>query len=218
MEQTLRRGAIIVCGGQSTRMGRDKATLPFGPECLLQRVVRLVGEVVPSQNIVIVAAREQPLPQLSSEIRIARDEHQNRGPLEGLAAGFRGLGTDVDAAYATSCDVPLLVPAFVSRMFELLGNHEIAVPHDGERFHPLAAVYRPTVLTHIVKLLAADQLRLRYLFEEAPTKKVPVDDLRSVDPSLSTLENLNAPDDYLKVLAAAGFPQPNEMAQEDGLP
>jgi molybdopterin-guanine dinucleotide biosynthesis protein A len=198
-------------------MGRDKATLPFGPESLLQRVVRLVGEVVDRHNIVIVAASEQRLPQLPPEIRIARDERQNRGPLEGLAAGFRGLGTDVDAAYATSCDVPLLVPAFVSRMFELLGDHEIAVPHDGERFHPLAAVYRPTVLTHIVKLLAADQLRLRYLFDEASTRKVPVDELRSVDTSLSTLENLNAPDDYLNALSAAGFPQLGDMPQEGGL-
>ena len=45
---------IILCGGRSTRMGRDKATLPFGPELMLQRVVRLLGEAV--QRIVIVAA------------------------------------------------------------------------------------------------------------------------------------------------------------------
>ena len=44
----MRRGAIILCGGASSRMGRDKAWLPFGPdEVMLQRVVRLVGEVVP---------------------------------------------------------------------------------------------------------------------------------------------------------------------------
>ena len=42
----MRRGAIILCGGKSSRMGRDKATLPFGPELMLQRVVRLIGEVV----------------------------------------------------------------------------------------------------------------------------------------------------------------------------
>src|SRR5262249_15354491 len=119
----MRRGAIIVCGGQSTRMGRDKATLPFGPETLVQRVVRLIGEVVDPRCTVVVAAIGQSLPQLPSQIRIARDERQSRGPLEGLAAGFRMLGSDVDAVYATSCDVPLLIPAFVNCMFELLSDH-----------------------------------------------------------------------------------------------
>ena len=50
-------GGIVLCGGQSTRMGRPKAWLPFAGELMLQRVLRLLGTVV--QPIVVVAAPEQ---------------------------------------------------------------------------------------------------------------------------------------------------------------
>lgn len=201
----MRRGAVILCGGQSSRMGRDKATLPFGPECMLQRVVRLVGEVVDFSRTVVVAAPGQTLPELPPTIRVARDERQNRGPLEGLAAGLTLLQHDVDAVYATSCDVPRLVPPFVARMFEELGDFDAAVPRDGQYHHPLAAVYRTSVLSCIQRLLAADRLRPRFLFDEVKTREIAVDDLRSVDPTLATLENLNHPGDYQAALTAAGF-------------
>lgn len=208
----MRPGAIILCGGKSSRMGRDKATLPFGPECMLQRVVRLVSEVVPPVSIVVVAAPSQVLPDLPAAVRVARDERQDRGPLEGLAAGLRALAGQVDAVYATSCDVPLLVPAFVARMFDLLGEHQIAVPRDGEHHHPLAAVYRASVLPAVQKLLDADRLRPRFLFDEVDTREVPVEELRRIDPTLSTLENLNRPGDYRAALMAAGFPIPADLA------
>jgi molybdopterin-guanine dinucleotide biosynthesis protein A len=201
----MQTGALILCGGKSTRMGRDKATLPFGPELMLQRVVRLLGEVVDHRNIVIVAAPEQLLPHLPAGLTVARDERHGRGPLEGIAAGLTALCPEVDAAYVTSCDVPLLVPAFVTRMFELLGDHDIAVPCEEEQFHPLAAVYRPSILPLVQQLLKADRLRPRFLFDEARTRSVTIEELRPVDPDLQTLVNLNHPEDYQAALHAAGF-------------
>ncbi len=190
-------------------MGRDKATLPFGPEVMLQRVVRLIGEAVPLENMVVVAAANQALPELPVGVQVVRDEREYRGPLEGLATGLSAVADRADAAYATGCDVPLLVPAFVDRMFTLLGDFGIAVPFDGQHHHPLAAVYRPAVLPHIQKLLDADRLRPRFLFDEVRTREIPVDDLRAVDPQLSTLENLNYEHDYAAALAAAGFTVPS---------
>ena len=201
----MEKGAIILCGGKSSRMGRDKATLPFGPELMLQRVIRLVSQVVTPQRIVVVTAPGQQLPEISREITVTHDERQDRGPLEGLAAGLRVTDKNVDAVYVTSCDVPLLVPAFIERMFELIKDHEIAVPRDGQHHHTLAAVYRLSVLDHVQQLLGADRLRPRFLFDEVNTREVPVDELRLVDPELATLENLNHPEDYLKALSVAGF-------------
>ncbi len=186
-------------------MGRDKATLPFGPEQMLQRVVRLIGEVVDSQNVVVVAAPGQALTALPGGVTVTHDSHQYRGPLEGLSAGFRALGDRVDAVYATGCDVPLLAPAFVDQMFEFLGDHDIVVPCEGQYHHPLAAVYRPIVLAKIEELLAAERLRPRFLFDEVRTREIHADDLRGVDPQLATLKNLNSPEDYFSALAAAGF-------------
>jgi molybdopterin-guanine dinucleotide biosynthesis protein A len=201
----MKKGAIILCGGKSSRMGRDKATLPFGPELMLQRIIRLLSEVVNPSGIVVVAAQEQRLPKLPDGMIITRDERPDRGPLEGLAAGLRAIPESIDAVYATSCDVPLLIPAFVEKMFDLLGEVDIAVPRDGQFHHPLAAVYRPRVLTVIQRLLDEDRLRPRFLFEKVMTVEVGVENLRDVDPGLSTLMNLNHPEDYQAALDAANL-------------
>ena len=201
----MQTGVIILCGGKSSRMGRDKATLPFGPELMLQRVVRLIGEVVAVENTVVVTAPNQMLPPLPREVLIAHDAQEYLGPLAGLAMGLAALADRVDAVFATGCDVPLLVPAFVERMFDLLGDHDAAVPFDGKHYHSLAAVYRVSVLGPIEVLLNAERLRSRDLFNEVRTRAVSVEELRDVDPRLSTLENLNHERDYQAALRAAGF-------------
>jgi molybdenum cofactor guanylyltransferase len=189
---------IVLCGGQSKRMGRPKAWLPFGGELMLPRVVRLLREVV--DPIVVVAASEQDVPPLPAEVQLVRDEEPDRGPLQGLAAGLAAVPKTADAAYLTSCDVPFLQPAFVRRLIELLGNHRICVPHVGEYHHPLAAVYRLDVLQAVHQLLAENRLRPVFLFEQVPTRIVEATELADVDPTLQTLRNLNTPEEYAAAL------------------
>ena len=196
-------GGIVLCGGKSTRMGVPKASLPFGPETMLQRVVRLLGTVV--SPIVVVAAQEQPLPKLPDDVTITRDEREQRGPLEGLRAGLRALPNSVDIAYVTSCDVPLLVPPFVERLIELLGDHDIAVMEIDGFPHPLSAVYRRETLPHVESLLAKDRLRPVFLFDAVRTRRVQPEEMVSVDPELHTLRNLNTREDYLQALSEAGL-------------
>jgi len=196
-------GGIVLCGGRSTRMGSPKALLPFGGETMLQRVVRLLGAVV--SPIVVVAAPEQELPLLPPSVVVTRDEHEDRGPLEGLRAGLKGLPEGVESAYVTSCDVPLLVPQFVSRMAELLGDYDIAVMEIDGFAHPLSAVYRRRTLPHVEALLAADRRRMIFLFDAVKTRRVQPSEMVSVDPDLLTLRNLNTREDYLNALTAAGL-------------
>jgi molybdopterin-guanine dinucleotide biosynthesis protein A len=184
-------------------MGLAKATLPFGPELMLQRIVRILSGIV--RPVVVVAAPRQQLPPLPADVLIARDEREGRGPLEGLLVGLTAVAGHADAAYATSCDVPLLQPAFVEAMIARLGDAEIAVPVEGQFPHPLAAVYRTSVLPHIRELLAMDRLRPAFLFERVKTHRVPVEALQTADAGLATLRNLNRPEDYLGALAEAGF-------------
>jgi len=184
---------IILCGGQSKRMGRPKAWLPFGDELMLPRVVRLLSEV--ASPIVVVAAPDQDLPPLPPDITVVRDEERGRGPLQGLAAGLETLIGRADAAYVSSCDVPFLRPQFVRRMIELLGEASICVPKVGEHHHPLAAVYRVSVLPAVRQLLARDRLRPFFLFEAEPTRVVLAEELAD-DPQLQSLRNLNTPEEY----------------------
>jgi len=194
-------GGIILCGGLSTRMGTSKALLPFGPETMLQRIVRLLSTVV--SPVVVVAAAEQVLPDLPADVIVTRDEEQGRGPVEGLRAGLKALPETVDGAYVTSCDVPLLVPDFVRRMLDLLADHDIAVLEIDGVPHPLSAVYRRNTLPHVEGLLAQNRLRPVFLFEAVRTRRVQPAEVLSTDPELLTLRNLNTREDYLAALSIA---------------
>jgi molybdopterin-guanine dinucleotide biosynthesis protein A len=199
----MRTGAIVLAGGKSSRMGTPKALLPFGPETMLQRVVRILADLV--SPIVVVAADGQELPPLPPGVIVTHDEREGRGPLEGLRAGLKALPADVGRAYVTSCDVPLLVPAFVTRILELSEGHDIAVMEIDGFTHPLSAVYRRDTLPHVEALLAADRLRPVFLFDAVRTRRVQTSEMIGVDPDLRTLRNLNTPADYQQALADAGL-------------
>lgn len=202
----MKRGAIILCGGQSTRMGVPKWSLPFGPETMLARVVRLVGTVC--EPLVLVRAAGQVLPDFDKQIIIADDARPDRGPLEGIAAGLAALPDEVEAAYLTTCDAPLVVPAFIERLFELLGDESAVAPvHEGF-VYPLSAVYRTRLLDVVSTLLEAERLRPSDLFDLVATRRVSSQELRDVDPRLDTLKNLNTPEEYQAALAQAGFTAP----------
>jgi molybdenum cofactor guanylyltransferase len=196
----MKTGAIVLCGGKSSRMGSSKALLPFGPETMLQRVVRLLETVV--SPIVVVAASDQQLPPLPPDVIVTRDEREGRGPLEGLRAGLKALPVDVDAAYVTSCDVPLLVPGFVRQMIDLADGYDVAVVEQDGFAHPLSAVYRRATLPYVEDLLAHDRLRPAFLFEAVNTRRVASAQL-TADPELRTLRNVNTRDDYEQALADA---------------
>jgi molybdopterin-guanine dinucleotide biosynthesis protein A len=201
-------------------MGQPKAWLPFSNEFLLQRIVRTVQEVV--DPVIVVAAPDQGIPELSSNVTIIHDEIEGRGPLQGLASGLRELTHKVDYVYLSSCDVPFLKAGFVKRVVSILlqdkggvnlpdtpmrgltspTRSEIAVPRVGNRFHPLAAVYSTSVLPQILKLLAADQLRLTSLFDIVSTRVIEQNELTDVDPEFDSLRNLNTPEDYDAALHA----------------
>jgi molybdenum cofactor guanylyltransferase len=140
----------------------------------------------------VVAAREQMLPKLPDNVTVTRDEREERGPLEALRAGLKALPNFVDAAYVTSCDVPLLVPGFVERMVELLGDHDIAVMEIDGFPHPLSAVYRRDT-------------RPVFLFDAVRTRRVRPEEMTTVDRELRTLRNLNTREDYLAALSEAGL-------------
>jgi molybdopterin-guanine dinucleotide biosynthesis protein A len=195
-------GGIVLAGGKSTRMGTSKAMLPFGPETMLQRVVRLLSEVV--APIVVVAAEDQDLPELPPGVIVARDERKGLGPLEGLRAGLKALPAGVDAAYVTSCDVPLLVPGFVRQMIELADGYDIAVMDIDGFAHPLSAIYKRSILPRVEDLLSKDQLRPVFLFDSMKTRRIRPDEI-TADPDLRTLRNLNTPDDYHRALDEAGI-------------
>jgi len=202
---------IVLCGGRSQRMGREKATLPFGDEFLLQRVVRLLGAV--ANPIVVVAAGLQQLPALPDEVMIARDEQPDLGPLQGIHAGVERLGDGGTLAYITSCDVPFLQAEFVRLLAARADDVDVVIPRDRQFHHPLAAIYRVAAIRpRIAKLLASGRRRPLCLLEGLRVRQIDVAELQAVDPQLDTLVNLNYPEEYARAIARIAAPLPSAVS------
>lgn len=195
----MRYGGIILCGGKSSRMGTSKAHLQFGAETLLQRIVRIMGEVL--DPLVVVAANGQELPNLDAKVMICRDKNEGHGPLEGLAAGLEALKDSCDAVFLSSCDVPFLKKEFILGMTEALGESRMCIPRTEGYFHPLASVYRVDVLSDVLQLLAEKKLRPFFLLEKVNGKIIEEAQLKQFDSELFSLKNLNTPEDFQQALS-----------------
>lgn len=217
-ERQRNKAAVILCGGKSSRMGRAKAELMFGDETMLQRVARVLSQVV--DHIVIVAAADQAIPSFEKldtncSWSVARDTLEFAGPLAGMNVGLSELvgleSTDEccpDFAYVTSCDVPFLNTDFVQELFRRAENYDIAVPVDEKHLHPLAAVYRVGLAERVQQLVTDGERRPRVLFDLVPTNRIPTTTLERYDSGLMTLVNLNSPSEYKAALEKAGLPIP----------
>lgn len=196
-------GAVVLCGGESRRMGQSKAWLPFGPESMLERIVRRVSSV--ASPLVVVAAPGQELPPLPAAVLVARDPVRGRGPMQGLAAGLAALPETVELVFATATDVPFLEPAWIRLLEDLIGDHDLSMPLCDGFHQPLTALYRrAAALAAIERLLGSQSLGLGFLQRVLRTRIVTAEELRRVDPTLATLRNLNTPEDYQAALREAG--------------
>ncbi|HUA69545.1 MAG TPA: molybdenum cofactor guanylyltransferase, partial [Solirubrobacteraceae bacterium] len=194
--------AIVLAGGQSSRMGSPKAALDWHGSTLLRRVTGIVGRVV-AGPVVVVSAPGQVLPELAPSVEVAADEREGRGPLQGLAAGLAAIGDRAQRAYVSSTDVPLLHPAFVQHVLRRLDDDlDVVLPEIGGYRQPLSAAYRVDLQATVDQLIAADKMRPASLFQRCRvlhlSGEAMLEDstLAALDPRLESVSNLNDPADY----------------------
>ena len=179
-------------------MGTAKEWLPIGGESLLQQIVRIVGSVV--HPVVVAGRRGQPLPALPSDVELAYDAIENAGPLAGMAAGFDGLAGRCEAAFVVSCDHPLLKPAFITRLIELLGEHHAVVPSHEAQSYPLVAVYRLDLRPLLAELLAKGERRVHVFAERCGAYVIASAALVDVDGAIDSLRNVNDRESYERAI------------------
>ncbi|MBN3453959.1 molybdenum cofactor guanylyltransferase [Mycolicibacterium mageritense] len=162
--------AVVLAGGASRRMGRDKATLPFEGSTLLERVVAAVR--VRCDPVFVIAAPGQPLPHVDAQI--LRDDVRGVGPLVATGRGLRAAGAaGRELAFVCAVDMPYLSADLID---ELAGpavrlGADIVLPWDG-RDHYLAGVYRSALTEQIASLVAAGERSMRALAETVDTQRI----------------------------------------------
>ena len=194
---------LILGGGDSRRMGRPKAWLPFGDEPLLSRVIRQLQEVV--APIVVVGAADVPLPPLPAGVEYLCDRQPDRGPLEGLRVGLAALAPHAPRAFVVGCDYPFVAPAYIERLATLSAGHDAAVVRVDGRLHPLAAVYRTSLVANIDELLGSGRSALLDLITQSNVRLVEPTELADLPSPLASLQNVNTPEEYAAALVQAGF-------------
>jgi molybdopterin-guanine dinucleotide biosynthesis protein A len=203
-----RRGAVILAGGRSERMGRPKAFLEIDGEPLLARVARIVRDAC--EIAVVVGTPGEPLPALPEGVRRVDDppDRAHEGPLSGLAAGLEALNDEgVQLAYLGAVDAVFLEPAHVRWMLDTLAadrRHAAVVPEsgpfdDGSRvLHPLAGAVRvPVALATVAALLRSGQRAARALYEGLGARRIGMAEL----PDPRALRDCDTPQDFADALA-----------------
>jgi molybdenum cofactor guanylyltransferase len=170
--------ALVLAGGESRRMGRDKATLPVPGEAttLVEHVVGIVGQRC--EPVFVMAAPGQPLPTL--QVPVIRDELRGLGPLPATGRGLRAAAeAGARLAFVCAVDMPYLtvdvIDALARRAAET--NAEVVLPWDG-RSHYLAAVYRTELADRIDALVAAGERKMSALIDASDAQQIVLPDSR----------------------------------------
>src|SRR5574340_1035340 len=184
--------AIILAGGDSQRMGRDKASLMMGEMTLLQTVAATMRQLFPR---VIVSVRQ---PCAAIDLPQVCDEQAAGGPLAGLAAGLGHVTTPW--AFAVACDMPFVVPEVVELLAGLRARHQAVVPVVHGHPQPLAAFYAASCLAVLRASLAAQQKSLRGVLQQLDVRYVDEAEMLAVDPLLRSFSDLDTPQDVAAAL------------------
>lgn len=179
--------AVIMAGGDSQRMGTDKANVTLGEMTLLQTVAATMQQIFPQ---VIISVRRHragiDLPQIC-------DEEDHGGPVAGLVASLGKITTPW--AFMVACDMPFVVPEVI----ELLGRHRLGhqavVPVVHGHPQPLGAFYAVSCLEPLRASLAAQQKSMRCVLKQLEVRYVDEAEMLDADPHLRSFFDLDTPQD-----------------------
>ena len=192
-------GAVLA-GGQSRRMGSDKAALLIHGEPLLGRVVRLLRSVTPDVAVIGPPERAALVPGAP----IFPDRWPRQGPLGGIATALQALAGD--AVLVVGCDMPCLNPALLRHLLARAAAYDAVVVHADGQTHPLHAVYQRRCLPALEAQLHAGDLRVQHFLARLELYVVEGAELDRFDPRHLSTFNANTPEEWERVLQLLATP------------
>jgi molybdopterin-guanine dinucleotide biosynthesis protein A len=179
--------AIVMAGGDSSRMGTDKASILLDGQTLLQSVIATMQQMFPQ---VIVSVRQ---PRAGIDLPQVCDEVPDGGPLAGLAASLGQITTPW--AFMVACDMPFVVPEVIELLARYRSRHQAVVPVVHGHPQPLAAFYATSCLAPLRASLTAQQKGLRSALQQLDVRYVGEAEMLAADPHLRSFFDLDTPQD-----------------------
>jgi molybdopterin-guanine dinucleotide biosynthesis protein A len=180
---------VILAGGLSRRMGRDKAALPAGDGTLIEHLARRLAPVV-EETIVAGGSGRYHIPGVA----MVDDRFPGLGPLAGIHAGL--LAARSPHVWVVGCDLPDADPALAALFLGLAGDVDAVVPRIDAEPQGVCALYDPALAPRIEHLLNAGERSIKSLLAASNVRYVTAEELRAADPELRSFRNINTPADY----------------------
>lgn len=178
-------GAILV-GGQSRRMGRDKALLTVAGAPLIERVVHCFQLLF--EHIILVGDRPERFVSLG--LPVLPDLYPGSA-LGGIHAALHHAQTDL--VFVSPCDTPFPSPAIARHLSSLAPGHDVVVPRSERGLEPLFAIYRRSCIGPVEELLSGGTYRIFDFFHLVRTRVVEAAEFRHLDPEGRAFLNVNTP-------------------------
>jgi len=190
---------VVLAGGVSRRMGRDKAFLELDGKPLIEIVLDQIRAVT-TEVIVVTNALDQ---YAHLPARLVSDIHSGVGVLGGIHSGL--TAAMYEHALIVGCDMPFLNPHLLEYLISLAPRYDIVVPRLDDLLEPLHAIYSRSSLPLIETQISAGRWQAFSFYPQAHVRYVDRDEITHFDPELLSLQNANTPDDWQNVVREFAF-------------
>ena len=178
---------IILTGGKSSRMGRNKAFLKINGDVIIERIVRLFKEIF--DEVILVTNSPDEYKYLNT--RIVSDIYPHGGSLIGIYSGLYHSSSQY--SFAAACDMPFLKKAFIEYLIKQRDNYDIVIPFSKDGQEPLHAIYSKTCLKPMEDQIKKDALKIVDILPRLSVCYVKEDEITPFDPEFTSFINVNTP-------------------------
>ena len=193
-----RVSGVILAGGESRRLGRNKALERIGDQTLIERVVGCIAPVSAEVIVVVASPPKAAALPLPAEVRVVSDRYPGCGSLGGI---FTGLSASREPwILLVACDMPFLDPRLMRRLMAMRRGVDAVVPCLSGRPEPLHALYSKTCLEPMERMLQGGLLKIAPLFEMVRVRYVDERTIDRIDPHHRSFFNVNSPADVEEAL------------------
>lgn len=183
---------IVLFGGESKRMGKDKAAIEVGGVSLIRKTINLFKEVFP--EVIAISKETGRLGDLGC--KEVQDAYPGKGPMVGILTGLEESGTDY--IFAAACDMPFINEKVIDLIVSNGIGHDVALPIISGKTDPLHALYSKDCFEKMLHFMENEGRSLNRFIDSLPdgsVKYVSEDEIKSVDPEALSIFNMNTPEE-----------------------
>lgn len=188
---------IILSGGQSIRMGKNKAFIEIKGQTIIDRTAELFRDMF--HQVILVT--NDPLQYAHLDLEIVTDFIPTSGSLIGIYTGL--FYSSHTHCFVAACDMPFLRKNVVEHMIAMKDHYDVVIPHLKDGYHPLHALYSKKCLKAIEERIDEKHLKIIDFFNKVKVRELTHEDLSAIDPAMNSFFNINTPED-LKTLNDQG--------------